>query len=91
MCGDDKKRFGQRACLALGGDLVFLHRFEQRTLCFGGGAVDLVSEDHLRKDRPRMKTKTAVIALIDGHAEDIGRQQVAGELYALELQAQNGG
>ena len=34
--------------------LPFLHGLQQRALAFGGSAVDLVSENQLGKDGPRM-------------------------------------
>ena len=39
---------------------------------------------------PGWNLKAAAVALEDRHADDVGRQQVAGELDALELQAQRG-
>ena len=91
--GDDEERHGQRARRAFYGHLLFLHRLEQRALRLGRGAIDLVRQDHLRKDRAGMEFEFAGFcfntwALIHRHAEDIGGQQVAGELDALELQAQ---
>ena len=83
---DHEERLRQRARLAFGGDLLLLHRFEQRTLCLGRGAVDLVGEDHLREDRTGVEAEPAVLAVEDRHADDVRGQQVAGELDALELQ-----
>ena len=51
--GDDEERHGQRARLALAGDLLFFHRFQQRALRLGRGAVHFVGQDHLREDRAR--------------------------------------
>ena len=36
-----------------------------------------------------MEAERALLRLEDRHTEDVGRQQVAGELQALELQAQS--
>ena len=74
--------------MALAGDLVFFHGFKQRALGFGRGAVDLVGEHELREYRAMMECKALGVRLIDGHAENVGRQQVAGELDTLELKPQ---
>ena len=49
--GHDEERLLELADLAAGGDLLFLHRFEQGGLRLGRGAVDLVGEDDLGEDR----------------------------------------
>ena len=85
-----EERFRQRACLALGGYLVFFHGFEQRTLCFGRGAVYLVGQNDLREDRPRVEVEIARLAIEDRDAENVGGQQVAGKLDALKMQPQRG-
>ncbi len=72
--GDHEKWFGQRPGLAVGGDLMFFHRFQQRALCFRRGAVDLVGEDHLREDRAGMELEGRTFALEHRDAEDVGGQ-----------------
>ena len=52
----------QRIGLAVGGDLVFLHRLEQRALRLGRGAVHLVGQHQLREDGPRWKRNWPVSA-----------------------------
>ena len=47
---EHKERFRQRMPHAGRGDLVFLHRFEQRGLRLGRRAVDFVGENHVRED-----------------------------------------
>ena len=69
-------------------NLVFLHRFQQRALCFGRGAVDFVREHQLREDGTALKAEFAGFPIEDGHAEHVSRQQVAGELNALKRQSQ---
>ncbi len=85
---DDEERLGQLARLAFGGDLVLFHRLEQRRLRLGRGAVHFVRQDHLREDRPGMELEGAGLALVDRDADDVGRQHVARELDALEVQAE---
>ena len=50
------------------------------------GAVDLVGQDQLSEHRPGVKAERARATIEDRHTEDVGGQQVAGELDALELQ-----
>ncbi len=83
---DHEEGLGEREGAAVGGDLALLHGLEQRTLRLRGGTVDLVGEDQLGEHRPWMKAERARLAIEHGHAQDVGWQQVAGELDALELQ-----
>ena len=85
---DDEERLGQPARLAFGGDLVLLHRLEQRRLRLRRRAVHLVGEDQLREDRAGMELERARLAVVDRHAEDVGGQHVARELDAVEPQAE---
>jgi hypothetical protein len=83
-----KKGSGKRARLSLGGDLVLLHRFQQRALRLGARAVDLVGEDDLREDRARMEAEARAVTIEDRDADDVGGQQVGCELDALVVEAQ---
>ena len=78
--------------LAADGDLLLLHRFEQRGLRLGRRAVDLVGQDHVGEHRARQETKLArarsLVFLDDLGAGDVGRHQVGRELDAVELQRQ---
>ena len=86
LCGDDEEWLGQRMGLAVHGDLVLGHGFEQRALRLGAGAVDLVGQQQAGEDRAGMKAELAGFALVHADADDVRRQQVAGELHALEFQ-----
>ncbi len=68
---------------AVCGDLAFLHGLEQRALGFRGRAVDLVGQDQLGKDGAAVKFELIAVPTVNGHADDVGGQQVAGELDAL--------
>src|SRR4030095_3428534 len=81
---DHKKRLGQLIRHAIDRDLVLLHRFKQRALRFGSGAVYLIDQHDLRKERPAMKHEALLASIEDGIAENIGRQQVACKLDALK-------
>ena len=76
---------------ARGGDVILLHRLEQRGLRLRRRAVDLVGEDDLREDRPLHEPQRAraVILVEDLGAGDVGRHQVGRELDALEAQVEN--
>ncbi len=87
--GNHEKRFRQGPGFSLGGDLPFLHGFEQRALGLRRGAIDLVGQHHLGEDGTRMKMEGAAAAIEDRHAEDVRRQHVAGELDALEIESED--
>jgi hypothetical protein len=86
--GDDEERLRQRARDAVGADLALLHRLQQAGLGLRRGAVDFIGQQHLGEDRARMEHEAVLFALVDGDAVDVRRQQVAGELHAVEAQAQ---
>ena len=77
--------------LAVHGDLTFGHRFEQRALRLRRGAVDLVGEQQAGEDRAGMEAKLRRLALVYAHPDNVRRQQVAGELHALEVEREGGG
>jgi hypothetical protein len=86
---DHEERLGQGTRLALGRDLPLFHRFEQRRLRLRARAVHLVREHQLGEDRSGMEAELPGRGLEHRDAEDVGRQQVRGELHALEAQAEN--
>ncbi len=61
--------------------LIFLHHFEQRALRFGGGAIDLVGEEHVSEDRPADDAQLARGRIEDRVPGDVGRHHVRGELH----------
>ena len=71
-----------------GGDLIFLHRLQQRRLSLWRRAVDLVRQNHVRENRPfnECHLSAAGVLLQDFHARDVRRHQVWRELDALKLQ-----
>ncbi len=86
--GDDEEGLGQGAGFAFHADLLFLHGFEQCALRAGAGAVDLVGQQHLGKDRAGVKDKSFAAALVHRDAYQIAGHQVGGELYARKLQSE---
>ncbi len=73
---------------AVQGDLLFGHRFQQRALRARRRAVDLVGEQHVGEHRAGMELELARLRVVHRYAEHVGRQQIGGELHALEAQAQ---
>ena len=61
--GDDEKGIFQRPGLAFNRNLTLFHCFQKCALGFGRGAVDLVSQQHLREDRAGMKHKNILFAV----------------------------
>jgi len=89
--GDDEKRIGQGVRGAVHADLMFLHRFQQGALGARAGAVDLVGQQDFGEDRPGLEAEVARLGLVDGGADQVGGQQVAGELHSARAKAQRAG
>ena len=73
---------------AIDRNLVFFHSFEQRTLGFWSGPVDFIGQDKMCKHRPGMKPEHLFFRVEDGYAENIGGQQIAGELDSFEIESE---
>src|SRR5581483_4801330 len=86
---DHEEWLGQRIRGEVGAYLALLHRLEQRALGTRTGAIDLVRQQELGEDRPLAEVKLLRGPVEDGHADDVGRQQVAGELHTMPGQAQH--
>jgi len=63
-------------------DLTFGHRLQEAALRTWGGAIDLVGEHEVGKERARLESERGALLVVDGDAGDVARQQVAGELHA---------
>ena len=87
----DQERVGQWAGGAVDGDLAFLHRFQQRRLGLGRGAVDLVGEQEVGEDRAGLEGELGGAGVVDEGAGDIAGHQVGGELDALGVEFERGG
>ena len=59
--GQHEERLGQRCRVPPDGDLVLLHRLQQRRLRLGRRAVDLVGQDHVGEDRALAGTGTRAL------------------------------
>ena len=82
--GEDQERIGQLVGLIADGHLPLLHRFEQRALDLGRGAVDLVGEDQVREERAVLDRELARARVVNQRADQVRREQVGGELDALK-------
>jgi hypothetical protein len=67
---------------------MFFHRFQKRALCLWGRPVYLVDQHHLRKKWTTMKNELLLVAVEDRIAENVRRQQIAGELETLKRERQ---
>ena len=72
---------------AVDGDLLLLHRLEQRALRARRRAVDLVGEDDVRDERAGAELELARLLVVEVDASDVGRHQVRRELDAPERAA----
>ena len=88
--GEHEQRPLERVASAANGDLVFLHRLEQRRLRPGRRAIDFVGEDDVGEDRTADESNLPLprrhVFFDDLGAENVGRHEVGRELDAAELQ-----
>ena len=85
--GQHQERVGHHEGLAPDGHLVLLHHFEQGALHLGRGAVDLIGQQQVGEDRAERGVELAGLLVVDARADQVGGDQVGGELDALELAA----
>jgi hypothetical protein len=67
---------------------MFFHRFKQGALRFGCGTVDLIGKDELGKQGAWMEMEALIFTVEHTIADNVSREQIAGELDALVLQAE---
>jgi hypothetical protein len=82
--GNHEERVWQRECLAVHGNLRFVHRFEQRGLRSRRRAIDFVGEHHIGENGAGAKLELARFRIVNADAEDVAGQQIGSELDALE-------
>src|SRR2546430_14360967 len=85
LCRDHKEWLGKLVSHAVDGDAMFFHCFQQRALRFGGRAIDLVDQHHLREKRTAMEHKALLAPVEDRIAENIGGEQITGKYGAREI------
>ena len=82
--GDHHEGLREVVRLAVDADLVFVHRLKQRRLGLGRGAVDLVGQQEVAENGPGFELEGFRVRVVDGDAEHVAGQHVAGELEAVE-------
>ena len=89
--GEHEERFFKFERLIADGDLLFLHRFEQRALDLGGRAIDFVGEHEMGEDGAAPRGERAGLRIVNLRADDIGGQHVRRELQSREFDVDAGG
>ena len=82
--GQHQERLRQRVGLVADGHLPLLHGFEQCRLHLGRGAVDLVRQHEVGEHGAFLDHELLVLLRVDQRTDQVGRQQVGGELYTRE-------
>ncbi|COW21083.1 Uncharacterised protein [Mycobacterium tuberculosis] len=77
--------------LAIDAHLALGHCLQQCRLRLRRRPVDLVGEQQVGENRPGPEFETTGLHVIDGRAEQIGRQQIRRELHSGEIEPQRGG
>ncbi len=75
--------------LSLYAHLALGHGLQQGALHLGAGAVDLVRQQHLGEDGARMKAKLLLVGIKDLQPQQVGRQQIGGELHPPAVEPQH--
>ena len=76
---------GQLVGVVADGHLALLHGFEQSRLHLGRRAVDLVREDEVGEYGAFADEELLLLLRVDQRTDQVGRQQVGGELNAREI------
>ncbi len=84
--GDGQKRRRQPERVAADRDPPLLHGLQQGRLHLGRGPVDLVGQQQVGEDRAAVDVERAAGLVENLGADDVGRQQIDGELDSAELQ-----
>ena len=94
LCRQYHERRRQPMGLGRNRHLLLLHRFKQCRLRFRRRTIDLVGQEHVGEERPRLEPKPPAAAVVfrdDVRAGDVGRHQVGRELNTLITQRQRPG
>ena len=87
--GHHKERLRQLVGGVADGHLALLHGFEQRALHLGRGAVDFVGQHEVGEDGALLDHELLGLLAVDERAQQVGRQEVGGELNAREVGVHN--
>ena len=69
LCRQHKQRTRQRIPHTADGHLILLHGFQEGTLDFRRGSVNLISQDDISENRPLFDRKSAILGAIDQSAD----------------------
>jgi len=91
LCGEHEEGLGEMHGVSGDGDLMLLHRFEQRGLGLRRRAVDLIREDHVSKDGAFVEDHAAALLSIfeDLRAGDVGGHEIGRELDAIKAEIED--
>ena len=89
--GEDEKGLGEEVGFVAEGDLPLLHCFEEGGLDFRGGAVDFVGKDDVGEDRAELWFEGSFLGIVDHGADEVGREEVGGELDSGEAEFHGSG
>ncbi len=81
---DHHEGSGERVGLVIQRDLRLVHRLQQAGLGLGAGPVDLIGQDDVGEQGARLELEGPRLGAPDADPEDVGGEQVAGELDPLE-------
>ena len=84
--GDHQERRRQLERLVADRHAPLLHGLEQGALHLGRGSVDLVGQEQVGEDRPLVHAEIVGPLVEDLRADDVGGEQVDGELDAGEVE-----
>jgi hypothetical protein len=86
------ERMLQAMQLAAHGDTLLLHRFQQRRLCLGRGAIDFIGQNDIGEYRTALKLENLSPRGIVGEhvgAGNVRRHEIGGELDPRETKTQD--
>ena len=86
--GNHHEPVRQRVSFAIKRHAAFLHRFKQRRLRLGRGAVDLVSQQQIAKYRSACQRELTGLKVEQIGAQDIAWQEVRRKLNASEIETE---
>ena len=86
--GEHGEKAGKRMARSINRDLPLFHRFQQRRLGAGRGAVNLIDQQQIGEDRAAMQGKASRRHIEYVGAEYVGGHQIGGALHPLKLQLQ---
>ena len=87
LCGDDDERRREGSCLAIDADLPFEHGLEEGALRPGLCAIDFIGEHDVGENRSLVEDEVGFLRVVYADAQDVGGEDVRGELHPSTGQA----